>query len=213
MSPGIEPAFCAESSLDCDCGCDKCEHPRAARALHPGGLNCHRVASLDADLQRVVAAWYGLPEAIRTATMALFDPQPLLDLVVLFSPFVFLISPSVERLAQPIEKTPVELFVDLIPDEVLTRVAARSNLSSAFQTNLSSSINVVSGTKSLASLASMSRSNSCQLVGSCHSLTFVRTSIRTLESRQTKVVANKNCGPSLGPLDFPTKCLQESLQP
>jgi hypothetical protein len=43
----------------------------AARALHSGGPNCHCLASLDADLQRVIAAWDGLPTAIRRATLAL----------------------------------------------------------------------------------------------------------------------------------------------
>ncbi|HEX3655637.1 MAG TPA: hypothetical protein VHV55_07520 [Pirellulales bacterium] len=33
--------------------------------------NCLDVASLDTDLQRVIAAWHVLPEAIRAAIMAL----------------------------------------------------------------------------------------------------------------------------------------------
>jgi hypothetical protein len=32
------------------------------------------VASLDADLQRVIAAWIGLPEAIKRAISALVSP-------------------------------------------------------------------------------------------------------------------------------------------
>jgi hypothetical protein len=72
-SARIELASCAESSLDRDCGCDKCDHPRAARALHSGGPNCHFLASLDPDLQRVIEAWDSLPEAIRRATLALID--------------------------------------------------------------------------------------------------------------------------------------------
>jgi hypothetical protein len=72
---GIEPASCAESTVNCDCGCVKCLPPSAARALHPGGLNCHFLASLDADLQRVIAAWDHLPVAIRKATLALIGSQ------------------------------------------------------------------------------------------------------------------------------------------
>ena len=64
---GIEPASCAESTLNGDCACVKCQHPCAAEALHSGGLNCHFLASLDADLQRVIAAWDALPTAIRMA--------------------------------------------------------------------------------------------------------------------------------------------------
>jgi hypothetical protein len=61
---GIEPASCAEPTLNCLCACVKCQHPCAARALHSGGLNCQFMASLDAELQRVIAAWDGLPVAI-----------------------------------------------------------------------------------------------------------------------------------------------------
>jgi hypothetical protein len=75
QTAGIEPASGAESTADCDCGCGKCHPPGAARALHPGGLNFHFVSSLDADLQRVIAAWDGLPVAIRKATLALVDSQ------------------------------------------------------------------------------------------------------------------------------------------
>jgi hypothetical protein len=60
---GIEPVSCAESTVNCDCGCVNCQHAGAARALHPGGLNCHCVGSLDADQQCVIAAWDGLPSA------------------------------------------------------------------------------------------------------------------------------------------------------
>jgi hypothetical protein len=73
QAAGIEPASCAESTVNCDGGCVKCQTPCAARALHPGGLNCHFLSSLDADLQRVIAAWDGLPVAIRRATLALID--------------------------------------------------------------------------------------------------------------------------------------------
>jgi hypothetical protein len=67
----IEPASCSNLTESACCLCDNCQHPCAARALQTGGPNCHFVASLDADLQRVIAAWDGLPEAIRRATLAL----------------------------------------------------------------------------------------------------------------------------------------------
>jgi hypothetical protein len=47
----------------------------AARALHSGGPNCHCLSSVDADLQAVIAAWGGLPTAIRKAVMALIELQ------------------------------------------------------------------------------------------------------------------------------------------
>jgi hypothetical protein len=68
---GFEPASCSKSTVNCHCGCVICEDRCAARALHSGGLNCHFLTSVDADLQRVIAAWDGLPEAIRRATLAL----------------------------------------------------------------------------------------------------------------------------------------------
>jgi hypothetical protein len=74
---GIEPASCAESTVDCNRGCANCHPPSAARALHSGGLNCHFLASLDADLQRVIAAWNGLEEPIRKVIRAVIDSQDL----------------------------------------------------------------------------------------------------------------------------------------
>jgi hypothetical protein len=65
MATGIEPASCGESTVNGDCGCVECQPPCAARALHSGGLNCQCLASLDPDLQRVIAAWDELPPAIR----------------------------------------------------------------------------------------------------------------------------------------------------
>jgi hypothetical protein len=61
---GIEPASGLEPTVNCDCGCIKCHHPCAAWALHPGGSHCRFLASLDAELQRMVAAWHCLPVAI-----------------------------------------------------------------------------------------------------------------------------------------------------
>jgi hypothetical protein len=65
---GIEPSSYAESTVNCQLLC-------APRALDPGGFNCHFVASLDADLQRMIAAWEGLPAAIRRAIVGLADSQ------------------------------------------------------------------------------------------------------------------------------------------
>jgi hypothetical protein len=47
---------------------------RAGRALHADCPRWLDLASLDADLQRVIAAWGGLPEAIRTAIADLIGP-------------------------------------------------------------------------------------------------------------------------------------------
>jgi hypothetical protein len=40
-------------------------------ALQNDGSKCPDLASFDADLQRVISAWDGLPEAIRRAILAL----------------------------------------------------------------------------------------------------------------------------------------------
>ena len=53
------------------CGCVICEECRAARVLQPGRSNWLDTSSLDADLQRVIVAWDLLPEAVRTAVLAL----------------------------------------------------------------------------------------------------------------------------------------------
>jgi hypothetical protein len=72
---GIEPASCSTLTESASCLCENCQHPCAARALQTGGPNCHLVSSFDADLQRVIAAWDGLPAAIRRATLALIGSQ------------------------------------------------------------------------------------------------------------------------------------------
>jgi hypothetical protein len=70
---GIVPASCSNITKSDCCLYEHCQHPCAARALHSGGLNCHFLTSLDADLQRVLAAWERLPPAIRRATLALLE--------------------------------------------------------------------------------------------------------------------------------------------
>jgi hypothetical protein len=68
---GIEPSddFGATDSSVCDC--ENCQQCRAAYALHLECFKGHLLASLDADLQRVIAAWERLPESIRVAALAI----------------------------------------------------------------------------------------------------------------------------------------------
>jgi hypothetical protein len=68
---GFEPTRNFDVTDDGVCDCEFCQGYRAARALHVGSLNCPALASLDADLHHVIAAWGTLPEAIRRAVMAL----------------------------------------------------------------------------------------------------------------------------------------------
>jgi hypothetical protein len=82
---GIEPAFNSDATDFLPCGCVNCQQCRAARALHLGCPDWLYVASADADLQRVIAAWDALPQAIRAAVMAVIgtvaprtDHSPLL---------------------------------------------------------------------------------------------------------------------------------------
>lgn len=68
---GFEPDadFTATGVLPCVCViCPEC---RAARALQTGRLQWLESALNDADLQRVIAAWADLPDAIRRAMLAL----------------------------------------------------------------------------------------------------------------------------------------------
>ena len=43
--------------------------------LHTGGLDCQFLPSVDPELQRVMAAWGGLPTAIRTAIATRLECQ------------------------------------------------------------------------------------------------------------------------------------------
>jgi hypothetical protein len=69
---GLEPGEDSVVTADYDCGCDFCQGWRAALALQVIVGDCLDLASIDADLQRMVLAWSGLPEAIRRAVTALF---------------------------------------------------------------------------------------------------------------------------------------------
>ena len=67
---GIEPALNSDATDILPCSCVNCQQCRAARALHFGCPDWPSVASSDADLQRIIAAWDALPQAIRVAVMA-----------------------------------------------------------------------------------------------------------------------------------------------
>jgi hypothetical protein len=70
---GFEPVSEIDATTNGSCGCEFCQGYRAANALHSRHSNCLDVALLDADLQRVIAAWDGLPAAIRRAALALIS--------------------------------------------------------------------------------------------------------------------------------------------
>jgi hypothetical protein len=71
---GFEAADKIAVTADCECPCDFCHGWRAANALQRDDSKCLDLASLDADFQRVVSAWGGLPQAIRRAILALTEP-------------------------------------------------------------------------------------------------------------------------------------------
>lgn len=68
---GFEPVADFDATADGDCTCDFCQGWCAAKALQDGGSNRLDATSFDADLQRVVSIWGGLPDAIRRAVFAL----------------------------------------------------------------------------------------------------------------------------------------------
>ena len=61
--------FDANATVDRCCG--DCSEFCAANALQSGHSNCPALTPIDADLQRVVGAWDGLPMAIRKAILVL----------------------------------------------------------------------------------------------------------------------------------------------
>jgi len=69
--PGIEPAFGFLATGKLPCCCAICEECRAAGALHFPHTAWLELASFDPDLRRVIAAWSGLPAAIRKAILVL----------------------------------------------------------------------------------------------------------------------------------------------
>jgi hypothetical protein len=72
---GFEPTCDSAANDDVPCACEKCRQARAALALHSGCFKWLESALNDADLRRVVAAWDGMPEAIRRALVALIGSQ------------------------------------------------------------------------------------------------------------------------------------------
>jgi hypothetical protein len=57
------------------CGCVICEECRAVLALQIWRIDWLELALNDTDLQRLIAAWSGLPMAIRRAVSALIGSQ------------------------------------------------------------------------------------------------------------------------------------------
>lgn len=72
---GFEPTLNNNATKLCACSCELCNDPCAANALHLCGSNCQFVATIDADLQSVIAAWNRLPKPIRNAIVALVHSQ------------------------------------------------------------------------------------------------------------------------------------------
>ncbi len=68
---GIEPSDDFDATIDGLCDCENCQQCRAANALHLDCFKSHFLASLDADLQRVIRAWALLPKRAQTAVLAL----------------------------------------------------------------------------------------------------------------------------------------------
>jgi len=73
---GIEPASDFDATGKLPCGCVFCEECRAANALQSKRSTWLNMASLDADLHRVIASWPALPGPIRAAMMALVATVP-----------------------------------------------------------------------------------------------------------------------------------------
>jgi hypothetical protein len=70
---GIEPSADFATSESGVCDCENCQECRAARALHFECFKSQFLASLDADVQRVVAAWNKLGPATRCVINTLCD--------------------------------------------------------------------------------------------------------------------------------------------
>lgn len=68
---GIEPSDDFDATCDSVCNCENCQECRAAYALHSECFKGHLLASLDADLQRVIDGWELLSESVRDAIRAL----------------------------------------------------------------------------------------------------------------------------------------------
>jgi hypothetical protein len=73
---GFEPTLDNAITTESRSSCENCLSVHAALALHGGSSNCLSLASIDADLNEVLAAWEQLPQAIRAAIMALVGSVP-----------------------------------------------------------------------------------------------------------------------------------------
>ncbi len=68
-----QPAGEFTATANDTCTYDFCQGWHAANALRSGHISCPVLAPSDADLQRVVGAWSGLPKNIRKAIVALVE--------------------------------------------------------------------------------------------------------------------------------------------
>lgn len=72
---GLEPTADFNLTGILPCGCVICEECRAALALQMARSEWLDLAPVDAGLQRVIAVWDRLPDAIRLAIAALVECQ------------------------------------------------------------------------------------------------------------------------------------------
>lgn len=72
---GIEPPLESDATDNEPCGCEFCNDPCAANALHSCGPNCPSLAAFDADLQLLIDGWQRLPDVIRRAILGLVRSQ------------------------------------------------------------------------------------------------------------------------------------------
>lgn len=66
---GIEPSDDFDATKNSVCDCEKCQECRAAQALHGECFQSHYLASLDAELQRVLKVWKRLDASARLAVV------------------------------------------------------------------------------------------------------------------------------------------------
>lgn len=70
---GFEPGPNLEGTHCVTCTCAEGQRDGAANALQNKGSHSQLLATIDTDLQRVIAAWDGLPIGIKKAVIALLD--------------------------------------------------------------------------------------------------------------------------------------------
>jgi hypothetical protein len=74
---GIEPSADIYATDNALCNCEYCQQCRAANALHFDCVKSHFLASLDTDLQRVIAGWERLDGTTRHAIAARFGQSDM----------------------------------------------------------------------------------------------------------------------------------------